>query len=405
VSCAAASFLVAALLASRAWGQSTPPDIDTHNAVPATQAGQLPRSEQRYRSLQQQIEKARPSVEGARQKSEALSAQAAKLRQQLIDTASRVQALEQEKAQVDAKIVQLSAREKTMSAQFARDRARVSRLLALLERLQSDLPPAVALEPDDALRSARGAMVLGAYLPRIYAQAASLVKQLRTLRKTRTSLLARRVEGARTAVKLSAAQTELDQLLATKEREATGALADYQKLQSKLEAVAREASDLRVLIDRVAALRVAHGAPERMVVVSATRQAAFAALRPGSLARPVTGPISGAPSGERVPGISFLAPGGAAVVAPADSRVLFAGPYHTAGQVLILETSDGYDLVLAGLDRVNVRPGDQLLAGEPVGSMPRGRDGARLYFELRRNGKNVSPAPWLGIDLRKARRS
>ena len=61
---------------------------------------------------------------------------------------------------------------------------------------------------------------------------------------------------------------------------------------------------------------------------------------------------------------------GAQVIAPADGKVLFAGPYHKTGQVLILEITTGYDLVLAGLGRVTVRPNDELLAGEPVGTMP-----------------------------------
>jgi septal ring factor EnvC (AmiA/AmiB activator) len=103
--------------------------------------------------------------------------------------------------------------------------------------------------------------------------------------------------------------------------------------------------------------------------------------------------------------VNFVTSSGASVVAPADSHVLFAGPYRKTGQVLILETAGGYDLVLAGLDEVDVHSGDQLLAGEPVGRMPRARSGARLYFELRQNGKSVSPARWLGVGLRKAKRS
>jgi septal ring factor EnvC (AmiA/AmiB activator) len=69
-----------------------------------------------------------------------------------------------------------------------------------------------------------------------------------------------------------------------------------------------------------------------------------------------------------------------------------------------LESPGGYDLVLAGLERVAVRPNDQLLAGEPLGTMPRTQD-ARLYFELRQNGKGINPAPYLAVALRKAKKS
>jgi septal ring factor EnvC (AmiA/AmiB activator) len=72
---------------------------------------------------------------------------------------------------------------------------------------------------------------------------------------------------------------------------------------------------------------------------------------------------------------------------------------------LILETTLGYDAVLAGLDRVDVRPGDQVLAGEPVGLMPRNDPVERLYFELRQNGRGLDPAPWLSFEPRKAKKT
>jgi septal ring factor EnvC (AmiA/AmiB activator) len=58
---------------------------------------------------------------------------------------------------------------------------------------------------------------------------------------------------------------------------------------------------------------------------------------------------------------------------------------------LILEVTTGYDLVLAGLDRIVVKPGDQVLAGEPVGVMPQMGQNGELYFELRENGQAMSP--------------
>src|SRR5205823_3736800 len=176
------------------------------NAIPATQAGKLPRTEEQYRTLQRRMQHARPAVEGARQQSEALAAQAAQLRQRLVDTAAKIQSLEETKAQIDIGIVNLAGRENVLSGNFARDRAKVSRLLAVLERLQSDLPPALAVGPADALRSARGAMLLGAALPRVYGAAAALSRQLKALKETRAALLKRREESTRTAAQLTLAR-------------------------------------------------------------------------------------------------------------------------------------------------------------------------------------------------------
>jgi septal ring factor EnvC (AmiA/AmiB activator) len=384
------------------------PDSALTNGVPASQAGKLPTTEQRYRTLQQQVQHTKPAVQTAKQKSDTLAAQAAHLRQQLIATAAHVQELEGEKGQIDSEVASLAQQEHSMSAVFARDRVKVSHLLAVLERLQSDLPPAIALEPADALGSTRGAMVLGASLPRIYGAAAALAKELDHLKETRGALLSRRQDGIRTAAKLTAARAQLDQLLATKEAQASGANTAYRALQSKFNVIAGQASDLKVLLDRVAQLRKGI-ANSRMVIVSAQEKAAANRLKPGSLLQPVMGTMASndIASGQRIAGLglNFWTGAGASVVAPADSQVLFAGPYHKTGQVLILETSGGYDLVLAGLDRIDVRPGDDVLAGEPVGTMPRGKNGATLYFELRQNGKSVNPAPWLGVDLRKAKRT
>jgi septal ring factor EnvC (AmiA/AmiB activator) len=397
--------IIAIAAVSPAWAQTASQTADeTRGAVPASQAGKLPKTEERYRALQQQMQRAKPGVETARQKSQSLAAQAAQLQHQLVATAAQVQSLEQQKSKLDADIVALAAGERTMSQKFAHDRVRVSHLIAVLERLQSDLPPALALEPADALRSARGAMLLGGALPKIYQAAAEVSRQLRALKQTRATLLSRLAQSLRNAAQLSAAEGHLDKLLAAKQQEASGAGAAYQVLQAEFDAIASQATDLKTLLDRISALRAA-AAPQGVVTVSAEGLPVQSTFKPGSLAQPVVGSPVADPGQGRPSGVNYLTASGASVVAPADSHVLFAGPYRKTGQVLILETAGGYDLVLAGLDRVDVRSGDQLLAGEPVGRMPRGKSGAKLYFELRQNGKSVSPAAWLGTGLRKARKS
>lgn len=382
---------------------------DMSKAVPIDQIGKLPSSTERYRALKQQVDTAKPHVEKARSTSQALKAEAEKLRQKLIDTAARVQRLEAEKGKLDTRIADLTKTEKGLSESFARDRVQVTHLLGLLERLQHDMPPVLALTADDALSAARSAMLLGASLPRVYGAAAELARRLDALRRTRAELVVRRAESARNAVQLSAARTRLNQLLATKEAEADTAAARYETLAAKYKVIARQATDLGQLLQKVANLRAEKPAAASIVSVGAGPVDSQGRLRPGSLFRPVIGRISkggiDGVGGARAPGVTFLTQPGAQVVAPADSKVLFAGRYHKTGQVLILEMAGGYDLVLAGLERVDVKVGDQVLAGEPLGTTPRTHKSAQLYFEVRHKDKGMSPVPWLELGLRKAERS
>jgi septal ring factor EnvC (AmiA/AmiB activator) len=286
-----------------------------------------------------------------------------------------------------------------------RHRAQVSNLLAILERTQRDMPPVMAIRPDDALAAAHVSMLLGTALPRVYGQAAELFHQLETLRRTRQELVRRRAEASRNAVMLAAARRETDQLLAMKARQAEQADAQWGDLAAKLDVASSQAANLEVLFRRVAMLRAA-SVTQNLVVVAARNAQTDEGFRRRALLRPVVGPaIAGDGAADRAPGISFFAPPSSEAVAPADSEVLFAGRYHNTGQVLILQAVGGYDLVLEGLERLDVRAGDQLLAGEPVGRMPRSNTESRLYFELRQNGKGVSPAPWLKAELRKVTKS
>jgi septal ring factor EnvC (AmiA/AmiB activator) len=96
---------------------------------------------------------------------------------------------------------------------------------------------------------------------------------------------------------------------------------------------------------------------------------------------------------------------GAIVTAPSDGSVLYAGPFRSYGQLLILDAGDGYHVVLAGLSRISVTLGQSVLAGEPVATMGEarvagaaafeaGNAGPELYVEFRKDGKPVDPSPW-----------
>ena len=375
--------------------------MDLSHALPGKTLASLPSSAQQLKDLSSELKQGQPQLASARQKTETLAQEAAALKRKLIETAARIEVLERQQIEADVRIVRLSAENARLSKGFASDRVAVTKLLAVLERLQHDMPPALAMRPDDALGAARGAMLIGASLPPVYAQAAALSRRIDALRRTREDLERQKAAAVDTSARLHVARGQLDELLAEKEREAVGAAESYDILKSRMQEIARQAADFQALLTRVRALRQSGDTREGVVTVEAASAGSLNGLARNSLLQPVVG-ASTTSKESGTPGLSYATRPGAQVIAPSDGKVLYAGPYHKSGQVLILEITTGYDVVLAGLGRVTVKPNDQLLAGEPVGNMPPEAADNRLYFELRHDGRGQSPEPWLKMNLRPA---
>lgn len=96
---------------------------------------------------------------------------------------------------------------------------------------------------------------------------------------------------------------------------------------------------------------------------------------------------------------------GAQITSPTDGWVVYAGEFRSYGQLLIINAGGGYHILLAGLSRIDVEPGQFVLAAEPVGTMSgAGSSGAGagkaeggapvLYVEFRKDGRPIDPSPW-----------
>lgn len=387
--------------------QASPPASDgisdMSKAVPLTQLLKQPSTAEHYQALKGEIAKDKPQVETAGKTSAALAQEAAALQKKLIDSAAKVEFYETEKLRIDGEVVRLAADYARLEADFAKDRVAVSRLLAVLERLQHDAPPTMAVRPADAVSGARSAMLIGVSLPDVYSQAASLARRIHWLKATREALIARRAEAVKNAAALTSARGDLDRLLAVKRQEAEVAAARYGVLKTNLTNIAAEAGNLQALLQKVAQL--GRGAQAQAVVTVDAGSSAYGA-RPRLIAPVVglaqRGGLDGV-GGSTAPGLTYSPDHSATVVAPADGKILYAGSFAKAGHVLILEIGAGYHAVLAGLERLDVHAGEDVLMGEPVGAMSKFDHEPRLYFELRQNGRGMNPAPFIGVVLRKAK--
>ena len=88
------------------------------------------------------------------------------------------------------------------------------------------------------------------------------------------------------------------------------------------------------------------------------------------------------------------------------------GPFRSYGKLLIINAGDGYHVLLAGMDQINVQLGQFVLAGEPVAMMASPKLASAgavdivstqpvLYIEFRKDGTSIDPAPWWAATMTK----
>lgn len=125
----------------------------------------------------------------------------------------------------------------------------------------------------------------------------------------------------------------------------------------------------------------------------------FAASR-GRLLFPVAGRAdvkNTHPEGTDGPGVEILAPSGSVARAVFAGKVAFADRYGAYGKLVILDHGDHYYSVSGNLGSIDVKIGDDVAAGERIGTVGDGDSGGMLYFEVRRGSQTIAPGPWLGL--------
>ena len=100
-------------------------------------------------------------------------------------------------------------------------------------------------------------------------------------------------------------------------------------------------------------------------------------------------------------GADVAAPLGAPVAAPAAGIVAWSGPLAIRGGSVILDHGFGVHSVMTHFDRVDVVAGQQVMAGQALGTVgSTGRStGPHLHWEVHVAGVAVDPAVWLWRDF------
>jgi septal ring factor EnvC (AmiA/AmiB activator) len=384
---------------------------------------------------EQELEAARAQQKSAAELQQKLAADIAsigqdrsKLNQQLIDIAAQVRSVETRTGDAEARLRPLDSREQQIRGSLDSRRSEIVEVLAALQRAGRRTPPALLVRPEDALQSLRTAMLLGSVVPELHARAVKLADDLGELVTLRKNIASERDQLAVDRDKLKNDQTRLDALVDERQRQQSSAEKDMAAEGARAISLSKQVDSLQGLIAKMeqdlksaakaaatASLQGTPAAPNGKPNLGALKDPArmspaiaFASAK-GLFALPVNGTkirefggSDGAGGVEK--GISLATQAGAQVTTPCDGWVVYAGPFRSYGQLLILNAGGGYHVLIAGMERISVNIGQFVLTGEPVATMGTKSQVASilaanasqpvLYIEFRKDGTPIDPGPW-----------
>ncbi|MDI9408139.1 MAG: peptidoglycan DD-metalloendopeptidase family protein [Candidatus Pacebacteria bacterium] len=90
----------------------------------------------------------------------------------------------------------------------------------------------------------------------------------------------------------------------------------------------------------------------------------------------------------------------AMVVAPASGKVLLADSFKSYGNTLILSTRGGYLCIVAGVTRFEVKLGETVTVGQPIGEVQGSPQSPRnIFFQVLYRNQAIDPNQWVKARL------
>jgi septal ring factor EnvC (AmiA/AmiB activator) len=394
-------------------------------AVPAfaqsqspTPAETLKQRTQELDGLRGQQKQSAQTTEKLQREIDAIGEDRRKLNASLIETAGRVRFIEERIASAETRLRTLDDNERALRASLGSRRAVIAEVLAALQRMGRRPPPAILVRPEDALESVRTAMLLGAVLPDMRSEAEALASDLANLVRLRAEIAAEREQLTADLATLSQDRLRMAALVAERQKRQAEVGTALEAERQRAAQLGRQIDNLKDLVSKLdqatdpRTLRTARLPDNRANDLPGSSglgpAIAFASAK-GQLPLPVNGVKTkgfGAPDGVggTEKGMTIATRPGAQVTAPCDCWVVYAAPYRSYGQLLILNAGGGYHVLVAGMERISVDVGQFVLTGEPVAVMGGGGQTAAtvlagagppaLYVEFRKDGVPVDPTPW-----------
>ena len=385
------------------------------------------------------------SVEHKRLQAQAaqISVEMAEVSRQMVKKAKQIQNTEDKISRTEKELAALQKELKAAEENFMAEDENLIKTLYALQNLALKPTESLFVQPLTPVEIIRSAMLLRETVPFLAEEAAQIRDKLNNIAAKKSKIEQQVKNISRSKLALEKEHRQMKELIQKKSKIRSRIETRSAAAKQKIQQLAAQAKDIKELLLKLEKERKAREKIERERLEKARRereqleryraeQEALAVNQrrekerleqarsddlikeqtafikdigknfekaKGKLSMPARGPVVVAYGQETAKGVSskgitIKTRSEAQVISPFDGSVIFAGPFRGYGKIIIVEHGEHYMSLLAGLENIDCEVGQMLLAGEPIGQMPKNED-AKLYVELRKDSRPIDPEAWI----------
>ena len=357
-------------------------------------------SEKELKQLQSQIKTQQHNHQMLKQKAQTMETEIARVQKQLVRAGADVQDFEEVLSKLEASYAQLKKEYDAVKKQLHISEVQTIELTQGMLKKALFPPELMLMSESTIVDYVRSSLLLKETQVPLVAKKKNLYESLNKIASLQAAIKAQAAQIKVSTQRLETQQKNMEKLMQQKQVLRAHFETESLSAKKKAQELGRKAKDLQDLLSRLADERKKAQAKENIAAARSapSEVSGHIADYKGQLRLPARGTLiqkygAKTEGGARSKGIVLQPRLGAQIVEPFDGVVLFAGPFKSYGNVLIVEHGDNFLSVLAGMETIDVVVGQNLLMGEPVGTMS-STSLQKLYIELRNKGQPIDPTDW-----------
>lgn len=181
----------------------------------------------------------------------AIKAERERLNARLVGTAALIKTSEAKLTAMEDRLGELEAQEKLLRGSLNQRHGQIAKLLAALQRMGRNPPPALITQREDALKMVRSAMMLAAAFPEMRGQALALANRLTEMVRVMTEIRDQSEQLKAEMTRLMDARTRLSGLLEAKKVSLDERQSELKSMRLAAAEISDSVTDLNELIARL----------------------------------------------------------------------------------------------------------------------------------------------------------